>query len=208
MRAISKTAWVLRTAMIWIFACQLLACGPAQFGSHEVQSSAGKNSNQTSQPTSGNSITAATPAPASGGVCGRAHNSYPDPLTGPNSTDLCAKGSSAGLVGAGPWSWQCIGLNGGASVNCGTLSCETALRNAGVVHVSYLCNEYQVMFRRLPDIAGALYWDVDLFQRPTSCMDVAFLAGTQEQDCARYFSIYGQPAPAAVCGGIQPTTCP
>ena len=56
--------------------------------------------------------------PLTDGVCGAADGgTFP---TAPN-TNLCSAGTPTSISGSGPWSWSCIGSNGGASATCSTI---------------------------------------------------------------------------------------
>ncbi|OPY59845.1 MAG: hypothetical protein A4E57_04650 [Syntrophorhabdaceae bacterium PtaU1.Bin034] len=49
------------------------------------------------------------------GVCGSANGRT---FTSAPTTDLCAAGIASAVTGTGPWSWNCAGANGGATVDC------------------------------------------------------------------------------------------
>lgn len=56
-----------------------------------------------------------TPAYAISGVCGTAHGQT---LTSPPATNLCNAGTPSDVGGNGPWIWQCLGSDGGATADC------------------------------------------------------------------------------------------
>jgi hypothetical protein len=49
---------------------------------------------------------------ACGGADGGVFNSAP-------SSDLCSSGTPSAVTGTGPWSWSCLGANGGTNDECG-----------------------------------------------------------------------------------------
>lgn len=49
------------------------------------------------------------------GVCGTDNGRL---TVTPPSLELCAAGTPSVVTGNGPWSWTCVGLNGGATANC------------------------------------------------------------------------------------------
>lgn len=49
------------------------------------------------------------------GVCGPAHGS---PFTKTPTSGLCSAGRASRVTGLGPWSWNCMGEDGGQTVNC------------------------------------------------------------------------------------------
>lgn len=49
------------------------------------------------------------------GVCGGANGT---PAATAPSVGLCASGVASNVSGNGPWSWSCVGQNGGATANC------------------------------------------------------------------------------------------
>lgn len=57
------------------------------------------------------------------GVCGPKNGTVQTGLT-QSSTGLCAAGTVSGFSGTGPWSWSCAGINGGATVTCGTVAAQ------------------------------------------------------------------------------------
>ncbi|HRR94583.1 MAG TPA: hypothetical protein P5083_00365 [Candidatus Paceibacterota bacterium] len=54
-----------------------------------------------------------------GSANGQSFNSAP-------TTNLCAQGTATPLLGTGPWTWTCNGLNGGANVNCSAEKTSTS----------------------------------------------------------------------------------
>ncbi len=54
------------------------------------------------------------PAPVKG-VCGSADGGF---FTGAPTTNLCAAGNPTAVTGTGPWTWSCLGTNGGADAQC------------------------------------------------------------------------------------------
>lgn len=55
-----------------------------------------------------------TPTPVNG-YCGVANNGQYESKP---STGLCISGASSTVLGSGPWSWSCIGSNGGTTASC------------------------------------------------------------------------------------------
>lgn len=52
---------------------------------------------------------------AENGACGTSHGQSLDDAP---STNLCAAGSATSVTGTGPWSWECLGSNGGSAASC------------------------------------------------------------------------------------------
>ncbi|HIJ94660.1 MAG TPA: hypothetical protein HPP94_02770, partial [Desulfuromonadales bacterium] len=50
------------------------------------------------------------------GVCGISSGQT---LSVAPAVDLCSSGTASSVTGAGPWSWTCGGINGGATISCG-----------------------------------------------------------------------------------------
>jgi len=48
------------------------------------------------------------------GICGSDNGA----TLSSSPTNLCSSGSASAIAGAGPWTWSCNGLSGGATVNC------------------------------------------------------------------------------------------
>ena len=61
------------------------------------------------------SCTANAPAASVPGQCGAANGAT---LSTTPTTGLCSSGNPLPVLGAGPWTWGCSGLNGGGSVAC------------------------------------------------------------------------------------------
>ncbi len=57
----------------------------------------------------------ATSAQAVNGACGSSNGAS---LTSAPTTNLCSVGTGSAVSGAGPWSWNCAGSNGGATASC------------------------------------------------------------------------------------------
>ena len=57
----------------------------------------------------------ATSAQAVNGACGSSNGAS---LTSAPTTNLCSVGTASAVSGAGPWSWNCAGSNGGATASC------------------------------------------------------------------------------------------
>ena len=56
-----------------------------------------------------------TTANSTAGTCGSANGgSFPSAP----SANLCSSGTASAVSGTGPWSWQCLGTNGGANASC------------------------------------------------------------------------------------------
>lgn len=71
-------------------------------------------------------VTAASCAVPINGQCGPANGSYTP--TAPAS-GYCNVGPLAGLSGSGPWSWQCLGSNGGSTASCSAnLGCVSGVK--------------------------------------------------------------------------------
>jgi prepilin-type N-terminal cleavage/methylation domain-containing protein len=51
------------------------------------------------------------------GACGGSNGAN---LSSIPSSDLCAQGSSFAVSGLGPWTWTCVGANGGTNASCST----------------------------------------------------------------------------------------
>jgi parallel beta-helix repeat protein len=54
------------------------------------------------------------PPPPVNGVCGSSNGT----TLSTTPTNLCNTGTSSALAGSGPWSWTCIGSNGGTTASC------------------------------------------------------------------------------------------
>lgn len=77
-----------------------------------------------------NIVVSTTPIPAdyviggaTNGTCGTSNNQY---LSSIPTTNLCATGTVSSVSGSGPWSWTCVGSNGGT-----TASCSASLATSG-----------------------------------------------------------------------------
>lgn len=55
------------------------------------------------------------PGPLVNGLCGRANGVA---LASAPEEGLCAAGTTTGVAGNGPWTWSCLGRNGGMTVSC------------------------------------------------------------------------------------------
>jgi hypothetical protein len=84
------------------------------------------------------------PAPVNG-ACGAANGTT---ATVAPSANLCSAGTASAVTGAGPWTWQCTGSNGGTTSSC-TVSPPTPegasafLQSLGInTHVSYTGTPY------------------------------------------------------------------
>jgi parallel beta-helix repeat protein len=53
------------------------------------------------------------------GVCGSAHSQIVSSV--PTTLELCASGRASAVAGLGPWTWSCLGANGGTGMSCATL---------------------------------------------------------------------------------------
>lgn len=51
------------------------------------------------------------------GICGSANGVA---VVSAPTTNLCSVGTPSSVLGSGPWTWDCVGLNGGITVSCGT----------------------------------------------------------------------------------------
>jgi hypothetical protein len=51
------------------------------------------------------------------GICGPAHGETFSELSSDNP-NLCSQGTVGTFAGDGPWNWPCLGISGGADVNC------------------------------------------------------------------------------------------
>ncbi|TCT19847.1 DUF1566 domain-containing protein [Thiobaca trueperi] len=56
------------------------------------------------------------PSPVNG-VCGSAHNGLFHDLP-PSTSALCASGTVSAVTGSGPWTWNCLGFDGGTTASC------------------------------------------------------------------------------------------
>jgi parallel beta-helix repeat protein len=59
--------------------------------------------------------TAPPPPPPTNGVCGPANDA---PTASAPTTNLCTAGSATTVMGTGPWTWTCVGANGGTTASC------------------------------------------------------------------------------------------
>lgn len=73
-----------------------------------------RNSAGWSVPVPQSFTTGSSTAPVNG-VCGPANGSV---VTAAPTTNLCNSGTASQVTGSGPWSWSCVGSNGGATANC------------------------------------------------------------------------------------------
>jgi hypothetical protein len=64
---------------------------------------------------SGNPPDPATCAAAIDGACGIAHGTT---TTSKPTSNLCSAGTASAVTGSGPWTWSCLGTNGGSNANC------------------------------------------------------------------------------------------
>jgi len=60
------------------------------------------------------SVDNSTPTPVNG-ACGPAHGLA---LSNAPTTGLCAAGTASAVIGGGPWSWSCVGTDGGGTTSC------------------------------------------------------------------------------------------
>ncbi len=51
------------------------------------------------------------------GTCGSAHDNVFDDLP-TSASALCASGTPSAVTGSGPWTWSCLGSNGGSAASC------------------------------------------------------------------------------------------
>lgn len=49
------------------------------------------------------------------GACGSAHGGS---FSSAPSSNLCSAGNASAVVGSGPWTWTCVGINGGSTASC------------------------------------------------------------------------------------------
>ncbi len=82
-------------------------------GGKSIQST-GANCPDNSACVDGACVSVAAHAAPADGVCGPSNGQLS--LTTP--VELCAAGVPGPVVGNGPWSWTCVGTEGGATVNC------------------------------------------------------------------------------------------
>ncbi len=54
------------------------------------------------------------PSPVNG-ICGSANNTTVSTVP---TTNLCSVGTASSVIGSGPWTWSCAGLNGGTTDSC------------------------------------------------------------------------------------------
>lgn len=77
----------------------------------------------------GNSCTPCTPPPPSvppiNGACGTAHKTNGKEAP---SVNLCADGSNPPVSGTGPWTWTCLGSNGGTDASCSAGKLEVIIQ--------------------------------------------------------------------------------
>ena len=72
----------------------------------------------TGSGSGGGSSLAPAPAPTPtsiNGVCGSVNNTIVPTIP---ITNLCSIGTASSVIGSGPWSWTCVGLNGGTTASC------------------------------------------------------------------------------------------
>ncbi|WP_222930736.1 beta strand repeat-containing protein [Allochromatium palmeri] len=97
------------------------------------------NANASTTRAFGVTIAAAGGGGAVNGTCGSAHNGLFDDLP-TNPSALCASGTPSTISGSGPWSWSCLGSNGGSPASCNaslatvaTYTVTTSARTGGTL---------------------------------------------------------------------------
>ena len=88
-----------------------------------------------SQRSGGFSYERSTPgASPINGTCGSANGGT---FTTAPTANLCSAGTATAVSGTGPWTWSCIGSNGGTTANCsanvGTPTCTLSANPASIV---------------------------------------------------------------------------
>ena len=58
------------------------------------------------------------------GLCGASNNAS---FSSAPTTNLCSAGSASSVSGSGPWSWNCAGINSGATASCSALVQQPAV---------------------------------------------------------------------------------
>ncbi len=76
------------------------------------------------------------------GACGTANAKA---FTAAPATNLCTKGTPSALAGSGPWTWTCVGLNGGTPADCSAKlevigACGSATANSYTKPTSNFCS--------------------------------------------------------------------
>ena len=70
-----------------------------------------------------NSVTPTAPVSPVNGTCGSANGTIIAVAPAPNL--LCATGTASSVVGTGPWTWTCAGVNGGSNSSCSAQLADT-----------------------------------------------------------------------------------
>lgn len=66
-------------------------------------------------------VSASAPTPVNGS-CGASNNTT---VASAPSSNLCSSGSASAVSGSGPWSWTCVGSNGGSTASCSAQTSQT-----------------------------------------------------------------------------------
>lgn len=135
------------------------------------------------------------------GMCGVANRGAYNKQ--PNERDLCKSGVASLVRGKGPWTWACIGLDGGGDESCvaGADGQETAVQSTKVADAFPAFSSQNVRLAIQPPAAGKL-------QTPklNDSRALALIPPTQEPQPAeevRSSTIVDVPAPATAA---EPTT--
>ncbi|MDD4409556.1 MAG: fibrinogen-like YCDxxxxGGGW domain-containing protein, partial [Candidatus Pacebacteria bacterium] len=94
--------------------------------------------------TDGGVTTMCSATKAVNGACGVAGSTSHSTLSS-SSPNLCAAGSVSSFSGTGPWTWNCVGIEGGTSANCsaslaGTSTCGASNGQDYLVEPTGLCS--------------------------------------------------------------------
>jgi hypothetical protein len=74
------------------------------------------------------------------GQCGSSNGQY---FSSTPTGNYCSSGSFSGISGSGPWSWSCIGSNGGYNVSCNAQkSCNSANKILKCIYEKCFGNVY------------------------------------------------------------------
>jgi len=61
-------------------------------------------------------------SPAVNGACGSSNGAS---FSAPPTNNLCTAGTASSVLGTGPWTWSCVGSNGGTTASCSTAAPAT-----------------------------------------------------------------------------------
>jgi hypothetical protein len=89
-------------------------------GIHEIFTVTGSSINilftsDNSVTASGVTVTITSVSTGTNGVCGSANGQT---FSTAPTTNLCSAGTPTAVSGSGPWTWSCLGLNGGTTASC------------------------------------------------------------------------------------------